>query len=262
MVEAQEVAPGSDEYNKQMADKFLNQEAEVDEVEEVPVQAMPEGGFEKFYDPKTGEYNWQNHAKELEYRLNQSKTPEEQKTDTEATQTTEQAEVNDIVVKAGLKSEDLEQQIVSTGDLSEDAYAALEKVGLKRDLVKLYVDNLTYRREANINEALQYVGGQQEWDSLSTWAADNLPETEVLRYNELLASNEWRVAVDALKVKRDSSNPEPRLVSGSESVNGSSYGYRSKSEMKSDMSDPRYSKDPAFRREVMQKIQSATWDLE
>ena len=32
--------------------------------------------------------------------------------------------------------------------------------------------------------------------------------------------------------------------------------------MKVDMSNPKYNADPAFRQDVMRKMQTATWDLE
>lgn len=256
------VAPGSDEYNQQMIDKFTGngEEHVTDPVDEIPLPPMPEGGNAKYYDPKTGEYNWQNHAKELEYRMS-GKKQEVTEEDQANVQNAGDGEVQDIVVKAGLNPDDLRQQLETNGNLTEEAYAALERTGLRRELVELYVDNLNYRRDAQTQEALTYAGGEAEWQNLSQWAAQNMPEGDVARYNELLASSEWRVALDALRVRREASGVEPRLVSGSNTVAGTTFGYRSKSEMKADMSDPRYAKDPAFRQQVMQKMQSASWDL-
>jgi hypothetical protein len=259
-MDQEQVAPGSDEYNQQMADKFANQEQLVDDPsDEVPVSPMPEGGLEKFYDKATGEYNWQNHAKELEYRMNQGKVSDEDKQNVERAST---QEVTDIVQRAGLNPDDLRQQLMTNGSLTEEAIASLEKQGLRRELIDLYVDNWNYRVDAQRTAALDYAGGENEWQDLAAWAAQNLPESEVGRYNELLASPEWKVAIDALKVRRGSQNFEPNLVGGSETVSGTSFGYRSKSEMKADMSNPKYASDPSFRKQVMQKIQSATWDMD
>lgn len=266
MAEALQVEPGSDEYNAQMASKFTNQELDVegvDKPDEVPVSAMPEGGYEKFYNKETGEYNWQNHAKELQYRLeNGGKTPEitpEEKAEVEATS---ERDASDIVAKAGLNPDELRQQIEATGDLSDEAYAALEKSGLRRDLVETYVENLVYRMNKTRDEAMTYAGGEDEWNKLSNWAQNNLPDSEKIRYNELLATPEWKVAIDALRMRRDMAIGEPNLIGGTNNIAGSQFGYRSKSEMKRDMSDQRYATDPAFRKEVMQKIQSATWDYD
>lgn len=256
-----QVAPGSEEYNQQMADKFANQEANIttDQQEEIPVAPMPEGGQEKFYNKETGQYDWQNHAKELEYRMQQGKvTPEERENIEKASN----ADVRDVVTRAGLDPMSLQHQLRDTGTLSEDAIAALEKQGIKRELIDLYVENWNFRADSMRTAALDYAGGEQEWNGLSSWAAQNLTEAEVNRYNQLLSSDEWKVALDALKVRRDSSNPEPRLVGGNESFNGSSFGYTSKAEMKADMSNPLYATSPAFRKQVMQKIQSANWSMD
>lgn len=266
--ETQEVIPGSEEYNEQMAQKFTeNQEAreqeQVEEVDEVPVPDMPENGYEKFYNKETGEYDWQNHAKELEYRLNQKQPEKTEVTDEERAEleATSEYQASDIVQRAGLNPDELRDHLQANGDLSEDHYAALEKQGLRRDLVEAYVDNLTYRQEQQTAEAVQYAGGEQEWNNLAQWAAQNLEANEVNRYNDILGTPEWKVAIDALRVRREMSTGEPSLVGGNNTTAGSTFGYRSKAEMKRDMSDPRYAADPAFRKEVMTKIQSATWDL-
>lgn len=259
------VVPGSDEYNEEMAGRFANQDQlapTADQPDEVPVPELPEGGYEKFYDAKTGEYNWQNHAKELEYRLNGKKQEQLTEEQVENVRNASRDEVTDVVSRAGLDANQLQQQLNATGQLSEDAYAALAKQGLSRELVDVYVDNYNYRVNSTRDEALRHIGGEAEWNGLSQWAAENLTEGEVTQYNNLLASSEWRVAMDALRVRRDSAYGEPRLMGGDQSINGSGFGYRSKSEMKSDMADVRYTKDPAFRKQVMQRMQSATWDLD
>ena len=78
MAEQENATPavGSDEYNEQMVNKYRTQEADGDTGEElVPIAGMPEGGFDKFYDDKTGNYSWENHAKELAYRLESTTKP-------------------------------------------------------------------------------------------------------------------------------------------------------------------------------------------
>ncbi len=264
-----EAVPGSDEYNQSMIDKFQNQgdgAVQGDQPDPVPTNPMPDGGFEKFYDQSTGQYNWENHAKELQYKLSQQSEPEQQVEDKQTGEEAEQQEaVNDIITQAGLDPNVLRQQLETDGQLGEDAMVALERVGLPRDIVETYVENLNYRREQTISEALDYVGGEQNWKDMVDWGLNNLSEGEITQYNNLLGTPEWRIAADAIAVRMGNEapnrTPEPSLVSGQQQ-NGSTFGYRSKSEMKSDMSDPRYAQDPSFRQDVMRKMQSATWDLD
>ena len=252
---------GSEDYNAQMADKFRNQPAPTDDLPEAPpALEIPEGGLEKFYNTETGTYDWQNHAKELDYRLNGKPAAKDALSEPEAVE--EQAEVNDIVTSAGLDPAELQTQLQTNGTLSEEAFAALAKVGLSKELVDTYVENFVFRQEAQINEATNYAGGPEGWEQLSNWAVNNMPEQEVARYNELLGTGEWKVAIDALRARQTSSTGEPQLLNGSGITGTGTSGYRSKSEMKVDMSNPKYSTDPAFRQDVMRKMQSATWDLE
>lgn len=264
-----QVAEGSDAYNQQMADRYQTQgEAQTDPIEELPVNPMPEGGYDKFYNKDTGSYDWENHAKELAYRLQQQQPNQDQNANdqqTDQTTESEQAEVNNIITQAGLSPDVLRNQLEQAGDLTDEQFAALERVGIPRDIAETYVDNLNYRREATLNEALDYIGGEQAWRDMVDWGLQNLEQSEIDTYNNLLATNDWRIAADAIRVRMGdlapNRTPEPQLVSG-QTQNGSTFGYRSKSEMIADMSNPEYQANPAFRQEVARKMQSATWDLD
>lgn len=262
--ESQQVEPGSEEYNQQMVDKF-NQEAEPD-VEQPLVVPMPEGGHEKFYDLKSGGYDWESHARELEFNKGGRQKLEEQKEQPKLQiDTPQDEEALNIVNQAGLDSESLERSIRDTGNIDEAAYEALKKVGLDEDIVRSYVDNLNYRIQAEKDKAFDYAGGEDSFQEMSQWAVDNLSNEEITGINRVLDSPDWRMAVDTLRSKMgDVKAPavnEPQQLRG-ETVTGNMSGYRSKSEMKTDMSNPLYESDPAFRQDVMRKVQSATWDLD
>lgn len=268
MAEQEQATPavGSEEYNEQMVSKYRTQEESGETGEElVPIIEKPEGGFDKFYDSKTGNYSWENHAKELAYRLEQNAKPESETPETpKENESVESEQVKSIYESAGLKREDLESAYQAEGDFTEDQYSALEKVGIPRELVTQYVDNMGYRQEAQTKEALEYAGGEDDWNALSKWAADNIPEEEVKEYNTLLASPNWRIGIDAMKVRMGATAPnrnEPRLLSGEQRA-GSTFGYRTKQDMMNDMKSPEYSKSAAFRQDVMRKMQTATWDLD
>lgn len=67
---------GTQEYNEQMAQRFeqgLNDKGNAQTFDSPPpeIAPMPEGGHDKFYNKETGEYHWENHSKELQYRIDQ-----------------------------------------------------------------------------------------------------------------------------------------------------------------------------------------------
>ena len=268
--EQTEVKPGSEEYNKEMAEKFQQGHTQSEEQptqEEVPIQGMPEGGHDKFYNKETGEYDWKNHAKELQYKIDQSNTqttPEQQpqqNAETKNEAETEQQAVDSIIARAGLQNDNLRSQLENNGDFDEPTYEALQKVGIPKDIVETYVENIKFRRDRTVSDALEYVGGEDAWRNMNQWAVDNLPQEEISKFNELLASDQWKIGVDAMKVRMGSNTFEPKMTTGNQ-LPGTTYGYKSKSEMKADMSNPKYQSDPSFRKEVMRKMQSATWDNE
>ena len=268
--EAEQPEPlgGSPEYNEQMAERFENPTAPEVDVEDVPPNpAMPEGGQEKFYNAETGAYDWESHAKELQFNLDGRTKPEPVEEEPELKQPqiekNSENEVSDIVKSAGLDEMALEQKIKADGDLTAEDYAALANVGIPEGLARSYVENLNYRMQGERAAAYEYAGGEDNWSKMSEWAQSNMNEQEIDGLNKMLDSPDWRLAMDAMKSRMGPTlvENEPSLVSG-EQVTGSSIGYRSKDEMKQDMARPEYNSSAQFRQDVMKKIQSATWDLD
>lgn len=268
--EVKEPTPGSDEYNQQMADKFQSGHGtpSSDNVDKPTIPSKPDNGQDKFYNAETGEYNWQAHAKELEYRMGQGdkETPPDgdgkpdESTKDEPSDGASDDAAKDVVDKAGLNVDDLIQQIQTNGGLSEDAKAALVAQGVDPSLIDSYVDNLKFRMDHEEKSALDYIGGEEEWSKVSAWADSNLSETEKAAYNDTLNGENWKMAVDAIKA-RMGANAEPNLMLGNE-VSSTSTGYRSRAEMKKDMSNPEYRSNPTFRQTVIDKMAVSTYDLD
>lgn len=268
---AQDPIPGSDEYNAQMADRFNNPVPPDNDVQEqAPIPTMPESGQEKFYNAETGAYDWESHAKELQFNLSGRKKPEEAADDNEIEkleikkQTADDDAALDIISQAGLNPEALEEKLRNNEDLSDDDYLALKKVGIPEEMSRRYVENLQYRIQGERRDAFNYVGGEEQWTKMSNWAAENMQPTEVEGINRMLNGSDWRLAMDAIKSRMgpSASQTEPKFIQGDQVVTNAAIGYRSKGEMKADMSSPQYSTDAAFRQTVMQKMQNATWDLD
>ena len=259
--------PGSDEYNQQMADRFRNPPMPDDPQEDVPpLPAIPEGGQDKYYNADTGAYDWESHAKELQFNLNGRKNPEPEAEQPELQQPQIQQnenQVSDIISAAGLNQDELTQRVEQDGDLSQDDYAALQKVGIPESLARNYVENMMYRQQGERQTAYDYAGGEENWNQMSQWATDNMSQDEVSNLNTMLHGPDWRLAMDAIKARMGPrlSDSEPSLVSGEPNLGGT-FGYRSKDEMKADMASPEYRTNAQFRQQVMQKMQSATWDLD
>ena len=266
---AEEIKPGSPEYDKQMADRFNNPQMPEDQDEEAaPVPQMPDGGQEKYYNSDTGAYDWESHARELQFNAAGRQKPEAEGEDQPELkqpqiEKQEDQEVTSIVNAAGLDETALQDKIRENGDLSAEDYDALAKVGVPEGLARTYVENLTFRMQAERQAAYEYAGGEDNWSKMSEWAVQNMTETEVTGLNQMLDGPDWKLAMDAMRARMGPTlvETEPQFIKG-DPVRGSSLGYRSKDEMKADMASPEYATSAQFRSEVMQKMQSATWDLD
>jgi hypothetical protein len=151
------------------------------------------------------------------------------------------------------------------GEAFTDAeYAALEASGMPRAVADTVAQSLAKTAADERAAAITYAGGEGTANALLAWAATNLTPAERETYNSLLASPNWRVAIDSLKARAATALPtlmEPKLQAGGNEA-GKPVGFRSRAEMTAAMSDPRYRKDPAFREQVASRMRFATWDLD
>lgn len=118
-------------------------------------------------------------------------------------------------------------------------------------------DQLT---EAQANQLFEMVGGEKAYKSMISWAGQNLSKEEIQMYDAVMASGKSSsiyFAVQALSAKyNDATGSDGQLLTGKGTAN-QSQGFRSQQELVAAMSDPRYDRDPAYRQEVMQKLENS-----
>lgn len=255
------LTPGSPEYNAEMARRYDERRAggkqETAETAEIP--KLPEGGSEKFYDAKTGAYDWQSHAKELEFKLTQKGGKEEKPAEGTAEEKPKDGasddDVQDVITKAGLTADSLREQIIETGTVSDDAKAALVTAGVPEWLIDEHVALAKAHLDTQTSSAMEYVGGEDAWGDLNTWASTNLNDAEKTSFNEMLRGDAWKLAIDTLRVRAGAAvqKNEPNLRRGT-TTGGSTTGYTSRAQMIAAMRDPRYRTDPAYRRQVAESV--------
>lgn len=147
-------------------------------------------------------------------------------------------------------------EFVEKGELSPETYAGLEKSGIDKATVDAYIEGR--RAIAAQYDAAGYeaAGGKEQYAAMIAWAGNNLSEAEIAAYDAVVASGNtesMKLAVQGLALRYTGANPT--LIGGRGGA--SEAGYASLAEMKADMSDPKYAKDPAFRAMVERKIASS-----
>ena len=109
----------------------------------------------------------------------------------------------------------------------------------------------------DIAEVKSAAGGEKEYGELVQWAADNLDRSDVESFDELISSGNVgaiKLAVNGLKAQYESVNGyEGTMLSGKPPTTSKDV-FRSQAEVVAAMSDERYDKDPAYRQDLIEKL--------
>jgi hypothetical protein len=163
---------------------------------------------------------------------------------------------------------DASAEYAEKGELSEDMMSKFSEMS-SQDLVQAYMEMQANAPQAeaaepvelsdnDINTIKNSVGGEAEYDKVINWATTNLSESQIEAYDDIISTGNTDVIqmmVDGLKAKYDSANGfEGRMLTG-KAANNSSDVFRSQEEVVSAIADPRYDRDPAYRNDVLEKLE-------
>ena len=111
--------------------------------------------------------------------------------------------------------------------------------------------------ENDINVVKNSVGGDAEYGKIVSWAKDNMSDKESAAFDDLISTGNVgaiKLATQGLQAKyNDANGYEGRMLSG-KSPKTSEDTFRSQAELVRAMSDPRYDDDPAYRQDVIAKL--------
>jgi hypothetical protein len=229
-------------------------------VEEKSTQSKPEGLPEKFNSVEDLAKSYSELEKKLgeqtsEVDPSKEATLKENETKTESKNDLEIAEK--AVETAGLNMETLSAEYAEKGELDAKSYDALEKAGIPKDYVNQFIEGQKALADQQANSLKEIAGGNDAYNEMTSWAADNMTEQEKVAYNTAVNSKDVetaKLAIAGLKAKFESANGnEPSLVEGKGTITGQD-GYKSWAEVTRAMSDDRYQKDPAYQSLVKEKL--------
>ena len=117
------------------------------------------------------------------------------------------------------------------------------------------VDDVT---DSQINEIKTFAGGDQAYSDLVQWAGKNLDGNSIKAFDDIIASGSIdaiKLAVSGLKSKyQDAVGFEGKMVQGKPPQTNTDV-FRSQAELVRAMNDRRYDRDPAYRQDVIQKLE-------
>ena len=102
------------------------------------------------------------------------------------------------------------------------------------------------------------VGGEEGYNELIGWAAESITPNEIEMFNNVIESGNAEAAYFAVHALRyamiNTQGYEGKLLTG-KAPRETKDVYKSQAQVVRAMSDPRYDNDPAFRQEVMEKLE-------
>jgi hypothetical protein len=159
------------------------------------------------------------------------------------------------------------EEFDKSGGLTPDTMAKFSEMSSK-DLVEAYmqmqgdtsqestteVSDLT---DANINQIKNFAGGEQAYSNIVSWASENLDQQSREAFDSIVNTGSVQaiqLAVSGLKSQYEAANGyEGTMYSGKAPKEGRDV-FRSQAELVQAMNDPRYDRDPAYRQDVIKKL--------
>ena len=217
-------------------------------------------------------------AEDLEaaYLSLQQKLGQEEEVDYESSDKGyEEEEESDEEVSANapaisLINEASDEYYANDGTLSEETISKFSEMS-SQDLVEAYMEMYESGQvnqasqgvemsEAQVNSVMNAAGGEANYNEVVEWAAGNLPDRQIDAFDSVVDSGNPAaigIAFQGLQSAYQEANGyEGRMLQG-KSPSSSGDVYRSQAELVAAMGDPRYDNDPAYRADVIQKLEQS-----
>ena len=190
--------------------------------------------------------------------------PVESKEDSEETEETSQpSAAAELITSAS------EEYASNDGKLSPETLEKFSSMS-SQELVEAYMkvqsnlpqgdllDNTGDISDATVNEIKNYAGGEKSYGDMVQWASENLESGAVEAFDNIVNTGSIdaiKLAVNGLKAQyQNAVGFEGTMVTGKAPVQEKDV-YRSQAELVAAMSDRRYDNDPAYRQDVIAKLE-------
>ena len=196
---------------------------------------------------------------ELQQKLNTKEEPAQEEQEEQAE---EEAEVESTIL-----DQLWDEATSEKGEFTQETLDELGKMNVE-DLAQMHLE---YRNsvqnqqpegkdfsEADIKELKGIVGGEQNYSNMIDWAQKSLNEQEVKMFDAVMERGDPLAAFFAVRslayAYNDAIGYDGNMVQG-KAPRQSNDQFRSQQEVVRAMADPRYDEDPAYRRDIMEKLE-------
>ena len=186
------------------------------------------------------------------------------------------SEIAGVMEKAGLDPWSSSQEFHDNqGQYTPEMVKQLTDAGFSEAAVKSYfagratesgytskIEDITDSQIADIQTK---AGGAETYKNLVGWAQQNLSEASINAFDNVINTgtiDEINFAVAGLKAQYDNANGfEGKMYTGKAPTSTSQDVFRSQAELVAAMSDARYDRDPAYRQDIIEKLDRSNLDF-
>ena len=194
-------------------------------------------------------------------------------TDSEPEETSEPSSATEIYGEyigskfdeAGIDYEGMNTRWQESGQLTDEDYGELKEAGFSREMVEAYLQGIQFNaqrdtelQQGQVKEIQDMYGGEAAYGEMIGWAAGVLTDSEKAAFDMAIKNPNYdmvKLAVAGLHARyMAEGNKEPKLVSGRTNRKGTKAKFESMAQVVAAMNDPLYASDPAFRKQVEEKL--------
>ena len=186
------------------------------------------------------------------------------------------SEISSVMEKAGVDPWAISQEFHDNqGQYTPEMVKQLTDAGFSEAAVKSYfagraaesgytskVEDITDSQIADIQTK---AGGAETYKNLVGWAQQNLSEASINAFDNVINTgtiDEINFAVAGLKAQYENATGfEGKMYTGKAPTSTSQDVFRSQAELVAAMSDARYDKDPAYRQDIIEKLDRSDLDF-
>ena len=187
------------------------------------------------------------------------------------------SEISGVMEKAGLDPWAISKEFhENQGEYTPEMVKQLTDAGFSESAVKSYFAGRAAQEgytssepvqdisESQIGEIQTAVGGKETYANMISWASQNLTESAAQAFDATMSTgslDQIRLAVAGLQAQYENATGYDGEMLTGKAVKSSGDVFRSQAELVQAMSDQRYDNDPAYRQDVIAKLDRSNLDF-
>ena len=187
------------------------------------------------------------------------------------------SEISGVMEKAGLDPWAISKEFhENQGEYTPEMVKQLTDAGFSESAVKSYFagraaqegytssESVQDISESQIGEIQTAVGGKETYANMISWASQNLTESAAQAFDATMSTgslDQIRLAVAGLQAQYENATGYDGEMLTGKAVKSSGDVFRSQAELVQAMSDQRYDNDPAYRQDVIAKLDRSNLDF-